>query len=347
MDADRFDALARALTAPASRRSTLGGLAAGALLALGLALDETTVLAKKKKKKAKKQRCSAGNPIRCGRFCCRPDETCRDGACLDHCDDGVRNFGETDVDCGGNCVDIPSGAGACSRGQRCDVNTDCFSLICEELEPGAGKICLDCRTDGDCRALIPQKPRCINKVCFECAADGDCPAARPFCVAAAGCPNNEPCACGSCRQDTDCAAGQVCDEQGRCFECFEDAHCTQDPGRPVCVDNVCKQCEADGDCPTAGDMCLLNVCRTPAVCPAGRDLCTQGFVPATACGSGCRCHTTTENETRCGLSLESRCDAQPACTSRAQCQARHGAGAFCVRDTGAFCGCTHCAGQCV
>lgn len=57
MDGSHFDSLTRTLTAPISRRVTLGGLAAGVLFSLlGLTLDETTVLANNNKKKKDKDK---------------------------------------------------------------------------------------------------------------------------------------------------------------------------------------------------------------------------------------------------------------------------------------------------
>jgi hypothetical protein len=258
----------------------------------------------------------------------------------------VRNFGESDTDCGRVCKDA-QGFGLCGLRQRCDGDEDCQSFVCREIAPGAGKVCVECDDDARCQLFNTDRRRCIENFCFECAADFDCPPARRFCIAASGCPNNEPCACGTCRVDDDCPPGQVCDELGRCFECFEDEDCAGKPNGPFCVDHACKACGKDADCPNAGDVCILNVCRLPATCPAERDLCTQGFGDATRCASGCRCHTTTENETRCVSTLEVDCRAQSACGSRAECESRFGAGAFCVRDTGNFCGCSFCARQCV
>jgi hypothetical protein len=350
MDADRFDALTLTLTASRSRRVTLGGLVAGVLVALGRTRDVPTVLAKKKrgkgkKGKAKKKSCSAGNPIRCGRFCCRPDERCRGGQCVSHCEDGEPNFGETDTDCGGTCRSVRT----CRLGKSCAQDADCFNNVC------TGNLCAECRIDSDCDGLgNPLRFRCfdnfcfecatnfdcprpgqgakqtvcINKRCVECASGADCPIERPFCMTDINeeCVDNavRPCACRACRDEVDCAAGQVCDESnGNCVECVQDA-----------------------DCATAGQVCLQNTCRTPATCAAGLDLCTQGFGAGTVCGGNCRCHTTTESETRCVSGLESSCDAQVACTSRGECEARHGPGTFCIRDTGNFCGCAFCAAQC-
>lgn len=371
MDDSRFDALTRSLSTPGSRRRALGGLLAGAL---GMALDETTGLAKKKKKGKKKGKkkdekkpncfdlircgdeCCARSESCCGNHCCLPfqtccgnaccngEETCRNGTtCVNHCNDGVQNFRETDTDCGGSCRNVRK----CDVTQGCAEDADCESGVCVD-RPGLGFICVPCRTDLDCERQNPETRGCFDNVCFECASNTDCSegevcnatthscaecvsdtqcgnAERPFCVAPLDgeCPSDQPCVCRRCRTSDDCPDEEICDETGNCIECLSDTDCA------------------------AGKVCVQNTCRAPATCPAGADLCTQGFGSTTACGSGCRCHTTTDDETRCvGGSLESRCDAQPACTSRAECEARHGPGAVCVQDTGSFCGCAHCARQC-
>jgi hypothetical protein len=93
VDADRFDALTRALTALRSRRGTLTSLLGGMLGLLGRA--ETA---------AKKTR-RTPNP---------PAATCTDG---------VKNGSETDVDCGGRCA-------RCGLGQRCARGADCETASC-------------------------------------------------------------------------------------------------------------------------------------------------------------------------------------------------------------------------
>jgi hypothetical protein len=366
MDADHFDALARSLTVAGTRRGALTALA-GSVGLFGL-----TAAAKKKggKKKGgkKKKDCPKSQPIPCGDKCCNIFEGCRKGKCVGHCNDGEKNFGETDTDCGGSCRNVRK----CRQGQSCVEGADCFNNVCN------GSVCTECRIDSDCDGLgNPLRFRCssefcfecianfdcprpgqsaaqtvcINKRCVECASGADCPAARPFCMTETNeeCVDNavRPCACRACRDEVDCNPGQVCnDEDGSCVECVSDPDCASRPDLPFCVGNVCRQCAQDTDCATAGDVCVQGTCRTPATCIAGRDLCTQGFGGDTACGAGCRCHTTTESGTRCVGALEFSCTAQAACTSRAECEARHGPGAFCVQDTGNFCGCAFCALQC-
>ena len=236
MDAPHFDRLAAALANGPSRRRLLAALL-GSVLAGNAGLRK--IKAKRKNKK-KKKNCSLGRPS-CGGKCCVLDETCQRGKCKHHCEDGVKNLGETDVDCGGVCDGVLgfSPFGRCDNRKRCDDGgEDCRSAFCEELEPGAGKVCVDCNIDSHCDILAGRR-RCLDHFCFECAADFDCPGQgnppeERFCITipvAAGqnnepCPNNQPCVCRECRNDGDCPAarphcqtGTGTTEDGKCFKC--------------------------------------------------------------------------------------------------------------------------------
>lgn len=288
MDGSRFDLLARFVAGSMSRRKTLGGLAGGILVALDLAQDETSGLAKKKKgkkgkKKDKKKECGLSNPIRCGQNCCRSDETCRNGRCLHHCKDGIRNFGEADVDCGRLCVEVNSPNGLCGLRKRCEVDGDCQSLFCREPQPGAGRQCVECLIDTHCG-----DGRCLDNFCFGCAIDADCP--RPndppefeFCLAIDNfCPNNQPCVCRECRQDNHCPAarphcqiGTGTNQDGFCFECLEDTDCPEG-----------QLCDEDGRCEN-----LL-------ACEGDQDFCVDGILGCNG-RSQCLCRQTVTNEPFC------------------------------------------------
>jgi hypothetical protein len=239
MDADRFDTLTRTLTpASRSRRVTLSGLSAGVLVVLGLTLEQSTV---RGKKKGKRKECPKAKPKRCGDKCCKPSERCKKGKCVNHCNDGVKNFGETGIDCGGTCVeDRRFLLGTCAVGQGCQVDTDCTTGICVNLT------CVVCRESSDCARASTNTAACINNECFECARDADCP--RPGqppeedkCVEPinARCPAGKPCVCRQCRISAECPQDQFCDETGTCTGgCLaEGATCTifQD-GSDACCD---------------------------------------------------------------------------------------------------------------
>lgn len=60
-----------------------------------------------------------------------------EGACVAHCDNGVRDFSETDVDCGGSCA-------PCALGLGCVVEGDCATGFCID------GVCCDTACDGVC-----------------------------------------------------------------------------------------------------------------------------------------------------------------------------------------------------
>lgn len=264
MDDSRFDALTRSLSTSGSRRHSLRGLLAGAL-GLGLALDEIPGLAKKNKGKKKNKKkdqkhpdCRGAQPTPCGKRCCSLEESCRKGACVNHCFDGEPNRGETDTDCGGTCRNVHT----CVVGQLCVEDADCDTNVCvsrPDLRQD-GNLCLLCRIDSDCDRLgDPQSFRCVGNGCFECTLDSDCPrpgqaAEQRFCIepVAGRCPANTRCACAQCRTSADCPSDQFCDENGTCEGACPTGLC----------DGVCrKPCtgEDDGTC-CPGFACENGVC---------------------------------------------------------------------------------------
>ncbi len=58
-------------------------------------------------------------------------DDCKSRVCMDNkcvlptCDDGVKNDGETDVDCGAQCPEKP-----CVDGKGCATGKDCLSNVC-------------------------------------------------------------------------------------------------------------------------------------------------------------------------------------------------------------------------
>jgi hypothetical protein len=95
--------------------------------------------------------------------------------------DGVKNGGETAVDCGGATSPGSDGAPTCAPGLACMVNADCQSLIC-----GTNMLCTtpsptdgvqnDSETDVDCggvgNPLSDGAPACADDK--KCLADTDC-----------------------------------------------------------------------------------------------------------------------------------------------------------------------------
>lgn len=202
MDAERFDAVARALGAMSSRRRlnrALGGVATGGSLA---ALSVEQASAKKKKKKKKKQ-----DDRPCPKGC--PGELCCNGACVSVLTDS-NNCGA----CGNMCANTQfCSTGVCTP---CDVP----KAVCRV----AGiDICVDVKTDrdncGSCGAGCARDFRnpardlvCQNGTCvctgLMCANGRCCPAGYTVCVNGGDgcCPTDyHPCGNGEC-----CPIGYTC-----------------------------------------------------------------------------------------------------------------------------------------
>lgn len=194
MDADRFDALARALTDPTSRRGILGGLLGGAAVglwpAVGMAKSKNKKQARKKKKK------------RCQREC--------DGCCGGN---------------GGYQCALGTQVDACGKGGEACRDCSASDRLCEDQRccrlAGSG-----CGFDNDCCG----NAQCRNEVC--CVAGGErCGGGCPQNGACANCCNgtctNGEC-CGAigaaCRQDEDCCADDVLCLSG---VCKKDSACPQ------------------------------------------------------------------------------------------------------------------------
>src|SRR5215204_965191 len=116
------------------------------------------------------------------------------GKCVNRCNDGKTNFGETDQDCGGSCRAVRK----CALVALCKDDADCGSNVCvcrSDLRTD-GDLCVLGLNDADCtRVGDPLNVRCFNHLCYDCSRDADCPrpgqaTERRFCVEplAGGCP---------------------------------------------------------------------------------------------------------------------------------------------------------------
>ncbi len=278
--------------------------------------------------------------VACTGVTCADGGACQAGRCdgLTPCTNHVKDPGETDVDCGGNCP-------PCGVGGHCLASTDCTTMTC-----GDGGSCSSSCAGGATCGTNPGSPcrlgttictndmsQCVdgidapngttcgnNTVC----AGGQCVA----CVAGQACStNSDPCRAGSivcpgqplCANDAGlpagaaCGTGQVCNPQGQCIACEQDAGCASNPsapcksgvqscttGAPRCLDGTdvpngtsCgldKVCQV-GACVScaAGTVCNTN----PTPCKRGTTVCSpsvacadNGNVAAgVACGSGQVC----------------------------------------------------------
>ena len=197
----------------------------------------------------------------------------------DTCGDGVRNGGETDVDCGGPAC------GRCGLGKACAAALDCLSEVCEGGKcAGSGPACTDgvkggdetdvdcgggcpaacgdgkgCRVAADCRSLVCIAGACAAPACTDMVKNGvetdvDCGGTCPT-----KCPDH-----GYCRQHRDCAStvctGEVC-QVPTCADSVKNGVETD----VDCGGGTCDKCGAGKSCKDAADcangMCTANVCQ--------------------------------------------------------------------------------------
>jgi hypothetical protein len=161
-------------------------------------------------------------------------EVCVAGICAAAtCADGVKNGGESDLDCGAAC---PPG---CSTGELCLVSADCESLECAgaAVKTCAPPGCFDGHKNGDetdincggsCAQACPPGYGClVNDDCIGEMCDPAALVCSPTCDdgfinqgesdpdcggPCAGCP-----AGWHCFTSADCGAGLLCDLSGHCM----------------------------------------------------------------------------------------------------------------------------------
>src|SRR5262249_23511990 len=151
---------------------------------------------------------------------------CGSGICRSACTDGVKDFGETDVDCGGPCPD-------CAQGRRCDNLSDCQSGVC--MDGG----CCDKPCAGLCAACTAaKKGQGADGVCGLIAAGTD-PDSECVTQDAATCGNDGTCdGQGACRKY---AAGTVCTPSS-CLNISTMLKPDFCDGKGVCVDSGSTSC---------------------------------------------------------------------------------------------------------
>jgi len=190
--------------------------------------------------------------IDCGGSCtacaltrdCKKDADCESGTCdalpphrclADHCADHHKSADETDIDCGGSCVD-------CGDGHGCKVDDDCESGVCK-VDRG-----------GFCYSKT-----CLNGLKDNGETETDCGGGQcDGCGFGQTCYLNSDCASNVCDADTTtCATDHCTDHHWDADETDKDcggASCTR------CA--LGKRCKVDADC-VAGSTCYGFV---PRVC---------------------------------------------------------------------------------
>ena len=232
MDAHHFDALARSLSLPGSRRGVLGSLLAGALGLLGPRPDE--VAAKKKKpcppcKKRKQGKCKGTLPD--GSAC--PGGTCQGGSCLPPpsppppppplTPTGPCDGRSDDAACNatgrclhGECIPPPScdGAGTSCSGS---VDISCCNVECASNGSG-GWSCLPGKGGRPCK----QNADCVSGSCigYQCTTPGpgQCqPTTEVLCDGVcipASCASQCTNSCGTVPLGGSCCGNLICQEEG-------------------------------------------------------------------------------------------------------------------------------------
>ncbi|MFW6369383.1 MAG: hypothetical protein ACOC0J_02250, partial [Myxococcota bacterium] len=252
-------------------------------------------------------------------------DVCKEGICDatedDHCENGVKDGDETDIDCGGSCPGCPMGYG-------CEEHDDCASegiifINCNENICGGIATCEDYSQNGH-----ETDVDCGGPYCYPCG-DG------------ASCQSDEDCASGTCDQGACTAPDYTCDND------VKDGYETDvDCGGPVC--GPCPDghaCTFSSDCETwcdqgaCGDTCndgVQNVYETDVDCGGGvcspcdigkgceedddcfSEVCADGICDlAPTCGDGDQ--NDEETDVDCGGPACVPCDAGDSCLVNSDC----------------------------
>ena len=160
-----------------------------------------------------------------------------------NCANGIKDYNETDIDCGGDCDD-------CGENKTCDIDSDCSSGFCLNITSWYSRCKSPSCTDGvknqdetdiDCGGSCP---KCRDNK--HCDVDDDC-SSGDCDIASGKCKPEDKCQNGVWDQSTeayiDC--GGPCPD--KCLEgdnCFTDNDCLQSL---ECKSNACTPRPADAD----------------------------------------------------------------------------------------------------
>ncbi len=284
---------------------------------------------------------SVPEPERCASPPCANGELCKDGVdcesglCIDRkcfpgsAADGVRNGGETDVDCGGP----PDAAPRCADGKACAAGADCKSLSCGggTCQPATSTDAIKNGTesDVDCGGGEPTNaPRCADGK--KCGAGGDCESLScqgGTCAAPSGADGVK----NGTETDVDCGGGAPTNAR-RC-NTGESCGDATDCNNVLCTNNKCAAAtssdglkngtESDVDCgggaPTNAPACGNDLtCTTHGDCASGACAISGPkagkCVPFKSCvknEGGYTCGRDDRDFGGADVALESCCDVAP------------------------------------
>jgi hypothetical protein len=234
MDADRFDALSRALsTAHTRRRLTrlLGGLGLGGVLTTFGSEEAAAALRNGGYPCTTGSQCKTGKCLGSGKCSCSKDfPTCKQPAPIQckkaTCDFSTKRCVTSNKEAGAKCPD---------DGDPCTKNVCDGSGICIHPKEADGTLCPDgtCQ-DGDCDpcgrvGYWPNQPCCDSPVKCEagasCKIGGLATGEDPYCTP-----------CGDvgqqCCSDLSCVAGAICEPATRAAMCTSGAAATR-PAHPA------------------------------------------------------------------------------------------------------------------
>jgi hypothetical protein len=293
MDAGRFDALTRALSAGGSRRAGLATLLGGALGLLGLAPAAGRRARPRRQGQERRRRVSAQGP--CG------DGSAKDNTCRRHrqcCTGYCRQKKNKEV---GRC--------RCKKlGKSCREDRNCCAQLGQPMT---------CR-NGACQAVQmspppPQPGQTCAETCAGCCnGSGQCQNGTSATACGSGgvdcdsCVDGEVCCGGVCRTGLSCCDAGSCPS---CQTCTTDGVCVATTGASCGSVPACNRCSAAGTCEPVneggfcddGDVCtnstscqggscvgtpIANCCTSEAQCDDG-DPCTTN-----TCNTSNRCAST-------------------------------------------------------
>ena len=224
MDADRFDALLRALLTSPTRRGAFRLLLGPGLAGVFGPGGESAAARKggKKKKKKRKPECARDAD-------CLGNDHCCGGVCLQCCqDEHCLGFNETCCP-SGNCKrpdeECCGPGGACPQGKHCCGTGICRECCGKQHCPEENSICC---TVGFCTRTDPFE---------QCCTDADCAGELGRCCTF---PNGAT-GCRECCEDQHCATGERCDWAYRCYPCLPaGAYCADGPDDGFCCSYNCE-----------------------------------------------------------------------------------------------------------
>ncbi len=214
-----------------------------------------------------------------------------------------------DTDQGNTCVGCGGEDDRCLAAAR----TQCVGDGCFECDPRVLQGYAGCDPLSDAPFCAPDSSTCqactVDRECDESPGGGQC--VGDFCRVCdpgdhEGCNDDSLCCvdgipgCRATDFAVECeACGVPCDPvtadncTDRACRCGEAAACAD--GTPFCVDSVCVECVADGDCGD-GTICVDNVCRAcdptdnrNCVADSDAPVCDSGAFTCRGCGANAEC----------------------------------------------------------